>query len=346
MIQWYQRVRRALCAVAVLVSQCAPISGHTASIFADSAFQEQWQQGEALAPNFWGPPVNAKDGRQESYKEATGGTRLVQYFDKGRMELTNGTVTNGLLATELLMGRIQLGETTFEAKIPPAIPVAGDPDSPGPTYAMLAALPRLFARAPTKIGGNVTLAVTPSGTLTGSLDPKTPATTVVSYDMTTGHNIPQAFADYREMAGLPLIGFAITEPFRTTVLVAGKEREVVVQAYERRVLTYAASNPDGFQVEMGNIGQHYYRWRYLGIPEGTTVPTPGTPTASTATATASTSTIPPAPTASAIPTTPGTPATPIIPLAPTATATPPATATPSAPPTSTPRPAINGPKFP
>ena len=37
---------------------------------------------------------------------------------------------------------------------------------------------------------------------------------------------------------------------------------MLLQAYERRVLTYVPTNPEGFQVEMGNIGQHYYDWRY------------------------------------------------------------------------------------
>src|SRR5262245_47123770 len=77
---------------------------HAATSFANPAFQTQWQQGEAITPNLWGPLANAKDGQQEPYKEAPGGTRLVQYFDKGRMELTGGAVTNGLLATELIHG--------------------------------------------------------------------------------------------------------------------------------------------------------------------------------------------------------------------------------------------------
>ncbi|MDQ6601943.1 MAG: hypothetical protein M3Z19_04370, partial [Chloroflexota bacterium] len=108
-----------------------------ASAFASPAFQQQWQRGEALAPNFWGPLVNAKDGQDEAYKEATGGKRKVQYFDKGRMELANGAVTNGLLATELIRGQIQTGDNTFESRPAPAIPIAGDPDNPGPTYAAL-----------------------------------------------------------------------------------------------------------------------------------------------------------------------------------------------------------------
>ena len=45
-------------------------------------------------------------------------------------------------------------------------------------------------------------------------------------------------------------------------MVGGKLQPVMVQLFERRVLTYTASNPTGFQVEMGNIGQHYYQWRY------------------------------------------------------------------------------------
>ena len=37
---------------------------------------------------------------------------------------------------------------------------------------------------------------------------------------------------------------------------------MLIQAYERRVLTYNPANPPAFQVEMGNIGLHYYDWRY------------------------------------------------------------------------------------
>jgi hypothetical protein len=61
----------------------------------------------------------------------------VQYFDKGRMELTNGAITNGLLASEIIKGQIQVGDATFQQKASPAIPIAGDPDNPGPTYAQL-----------------------------------------------------------------------------------------------------------------------------------------------------------------------------------------------------------------
>jgi competence protein ComEC len=52
----------------------------------------------------------------------------------------------------------------------------------------------------------------------------------------------------------------------------------MVQLFERRVLTYTPSNPAGFQVEMGNIGAHYFQFRYLG-PDASLLPAtvaPGT----------------------------------------------------------------------
>jgi hypothetical protein len=80
-------------------------------------------------------------------------------------------------------------------------------------------------------------------------------------------------------------GLPISEAYWTRSLVRGQVIDVLIQAYERRVLTYTPSNSPGFQVEMGNIGQHYYNWRYrfAGQPgEGTgtpfLTPTAGSPT--------------------------------------------------------------------
>src|SRR5205823_1266564 len=102
---------------------------------ATQVFRTKWKAGEALTQNLWGPSYAAPE--QEAYSDATSGYRLVQYFDKGRMELTDpksDTVTNGLLANELITGQIQIGSATFESRSPAAIPIAGDPDNPGPTY--------------------------------------------------------------------------------------------------------------------------------------------------------------------------------------------------------------------
>jgi hypothetical protein len=57
-------------------------------------------------------------------------------------------------------------------------------------------------------------------------------------------------------------GYPIGEAHWIVANVGGVPTDVLVQPFERRVLTYVPGNPPGFQVEMGNVGQHYYRWRY------------------------------------------------------------------------------------
>ncbi len=227
--------------------------------FADPAFGAQWQAGEAITPNFWGVAVTA--GGREPYGS---GMRLVQYFDKGRMELgTDGSVTNGLLATELITGKRQIGDVMFETRQPAAIPIAGDATNTGPTYAQVQAnaaqlLTGTAMSAPgTPVTRSLDGAGAPGMTSVGGSDPQA---TVAMYDATTRHNLPAAFARYRATAGIPAIGLAIAEPFWTNVKVGGKATDVLVQAFERRVLTYTPGNADPFKVEMGNIGQHYFRW--------------------------------------------------------------------------------------
>lgn len=278
-----------------------------ASSFADPAFQQQWQTGEAITPNFWGPLSLAKDGQQEPYKEVAGGQRLVQYFDKGRMELTNGKVTNGLLAKEIVKGQIQTGDAVFQSQSPPAISVAGDLSNPGPTYAQLNSKAKaLFDAAPSQTGNATQAAVSSNGDVSVSTTARSDAATFVIYDDATKHNVAKAFADYRSKAGIPTIGLALCEPFSTNVKVGGQSKQVVIQVFERRVLTYTASNDPTFQVEMGNIGQHYYQWRYGGatptipattqaIPtfvSATVIPPTAVPTKAAATPTSPPATMP------------------------------------------------------
>ena len=291
-----------------------------AADFGDPAFGTQWQAGEAITPNFWGPSVATKSAEQYLYS-GTNRTRFVQYFDKGRMERYDGVtntpgtkVTNGLLATELITGRLQIADDQFTARTPPAIPIAGDTDGGGPTYAFLAgpAATELTANTPTRVSVNGKVDALVAGSMVTHTTPGTvkDARTFTVYDDPTHHNVPQAFAEYRTTVGLANIGYAKAEPFVTTVKVAGKLQEVMVQVFERRVLTFTASNPPMFQVEFGNIGQHYYQWRYQTPDATATVPasTPTTTTSTTAPATAiATPSGPtgPTPTATTPPTTQG-----------------------------------------
>lgn len=257
-----RRGREWLLLIAIISVACIAQPVGAAQSFASPDFQKQWQAGEAILPNFWGPIETALDGQREPYAEAPEGSRLVQYFDKGRMELTNGKVTNGLLATELITGNLQLGDNTFVTRDPATVPVAGDPDSPGPTYASIANATQIRATASAAIGSPTTRALAADGTVTAFTPGGTiPQANIGAYDAVTRHNVPAAFAAFRDRAGVLTIGFAISEPFWSHARVAGQATDVLVQAFERRVLTYTPTNPDPFKVEFGNIGRHYVVWR-------------------------------------------------------------------------------------
>ena len=172
-ISRFLRPRSLLRTLPVMVLLIGALQGasaaEAANRFADPAFQSQWQAGEAISQNFWGPLETAQPGQQEFYADAPGKQRLVQYFDKGRMELTdpaNGTITNGLLATELITGKLQVGDNTFDAHESPAIPIAGDPDNSGPTYlALHITASALLTPVGNAIGTNVTARVSANGDL-------------------------------------------------------------------------------------------------------------------------------------------------------------------------------------
>src|SRR5262245_39903137 len=90
-------------ALALLLVGAGSAGIGAASGYASEMMQANWQQAEKVQPNVWGPLATARDGQQEPYKEAPGGKRLVQYFDKARMEQMDAKapVTTGLLTVEL-----------------------------------------------------------------------------------------------------------------------------------------------------------------------------------------------------------------------------------------------------
>ena len=245
-----------------------PAAGAGTQAFANPAFQQLWAQTDANPAGhsyIWGPgPFTG--GVMEDYKDAPGGKRLVQYFDKARMELNapGGPVTAGLLSVELISGRQQNGDATFVQREAARVTVAGDPDNPFPTYADLAKL-QGAEQDNSGSGAPVATMVNPSGPV-GTYAPATTDSLAktTGYDAQTRHNIPKAFLDFRNspnLGGIQAIGLAITEPVWANVKVNNKTVPVLVQAFERRVLTYTPDNPILFRVEYGNIGRAYYAWR-------------------------------------------------------------------------------------
>ena len=217
----------------------------------------------------YGPDVVSM--RMEPYAESPGGQRTVFYFDKARMELTTPTsgVSNGLLVTEMVSGGVQVGNSAFTSHRPAAIPVAGDADnnSACPTYATLwgvASFGDLAKdRHAVKQIGQPVNATLDSGGHVASDDTRTGYATVAQYEPTLGHNIPDVFWNW--MQTLPsdwqtLLGLPITEPYWTQTRVGGTLKWVLMQAFERRVLTYTPDNAPAWQVEMGNVGLHFLLW--------------------------------------------------------------------------------------
>ncbi len=231
----------------------------------------------------WGPQPIATGF--EAYVETSRGQRLVRYYDKGRMEVTDPFkdssdpwfVTSGLLAREMITGRIQFGDRSFTARGAAQIPIAGDADAPtAATYADL--LPLLNAE-PAAEGAAITTRLTNDA---GRLDDPAMAQfgVVGSYLVPeTNHRIASVFWDYLnrqalllsgdELVAAPLFdplffttGFPITEAYWVSVTVDGVPEDVLAQCFQRRCLTYNPANPDPWKVEMGNVGRHYYEWRY------------------------------------------------------------------------------------
>jgi hypothetical protein len=62
------------------------------------------------------------------------------------------------------------------------------------------------------------------------------------------------------------MGYPVTEAYWTKQTVGGKTYDVLVQAFQRQVLTYTPDNAPPWRVQFGNVALHYYTWRYGKAP--------------------------------------------------------------------------------
>ena len=293
-IRWIGRGIAATALSATLFSslpaQAAPWSNRFE--FASQSFRNVWNETDASPGDrslTWGP--RPWFDYREFYKQSPRGLRQVQYFDKARMEINNPNaaqsrfyVTNGLLPVEMISGRVKLGDANsadqFEQRDPAAVPVAGDlpkvnPDAP--TYASfrLVATTNNDNPAQERLGQRVSSTFDKGGNIGSRPDLAVAGTEIVAFNAQTKHNVPAVFKSYQDFYDRPggvsslfAFGLPITEPYWIRARVGGVEKDIMVQIYERRVLTFTPSNPDQYKVEMGNVGQHYFQWRYpqLGTP--------------------------------------------------------------------------------
>ncbi len=268
--------------------------------FADPAFANVWQRADGPVASgvagrgwTWGPTGFAN--LREPYAQSAGGTRLVQYFDKARMEINNPQadpanpfyVTNGLLVVEMISGRVQVGDKEFDPTVyaPAGVPVAGDVDSPdAPTYGSLAGVASLAGenRAADRAGQVISETLNRAGQVGQGGDRAALGLRLGNYQAATGHNIADVFWRFMTASGpvavggtvqnglifdwVSTLGYPITEPYWVHARVAGQDKWLLMQAFQRRVLTYNPDNVPAWQVEMGNVGRHYYDWRYTQRP--------------------------------------------------------------------------------
>ncbi len=286
-------VRRIALMLVIMLLAANPVAG----LADDDVFQRTWARtdkpvtdGQVSRTWMWG--TESFTGTiSEQYLESPGGTRDVQYFDKARMEISDPSaaddglwyVTNGLLVVELISGKMQIGHDRFEPRFPAVIPVAGDRDDPhGPTYATFAAL--LDAK-PAAFRESITERLDRNGQVTHDRALGALGITTVHTDDVTNHAIAEPFWAFMNSTGLvwqdgelveaalfedPIFatGRPITEPYWATVKVANTIQDVLVQCFERRCLTYTPDNPEGWQVEAGNVGRHYHDWRHQQTTPG------------------------------------------------------------------------------
>lgn len=212
-------------------------------------------------------------------------------------------VTTGLLVAELVSGKQQIGDKQYRAIGPAEIAVGGDglsADPDAPTYTSFRPIASLTGpganRAPNRTDQLATSTINRAG-IVGD-DPALgfyPGARMAAYSDVLGHNIPQAMWDFLNLKGLVeqngalkdgqpvanwifVMGYPITEPYWARIKISGVYYDVLFQMYERRSLAYIPSFSKDWQVQMGNVGAHYYRWLYGGpLPTPLALLTPTAP---------------------------------------------------------------------
>ena len=274
------------------------------------------QDGAVNRTWMWGP--EPFEETTEPYVESPGDQRAVVYYDKSRMEINDPVanqndpwyVTNGLLVVELVSGNMQTGDSEHQPRWPAVVNVAGDANDPtGPTYATFNPL---RSAAPAATGALITQRVDRSGGVWNDGSLAGYGVAAGPYISETKHTVAGPFWTFMNSSGLVYenggfttenlfenpfyaTGFPITEAYWANVKVGGVYQDVLMQCFERRCLTYTPGNDAGWQVEAGNVGQHYYTWRYTDT--GPVTPTPTATSTATPTATATPTQPAPTPTA-------------------------------------------------
>jgi hypothetical protein len=201
----------------------------------------------ALGDNYVAPPFRAfyyrHDGMRLLGPSISGmlqsaGTP-VQYFEKGRLEDHRNEVGDPSWAISLGRLTVELISSAPQSQVNDA----------NITYADLARLSQLRHEPPTNFTGGTAPV---EGGIFVPFDPL--------LQPTFGYIVAPPFWAYLDQAGhfptgwLHAVGLPITDAFEVETMKHGGPRIILMQAFERAVLTFDALNPPAWQVEQGNLG--------------------------------------------------------------------------------------------
>jgi uncharacterized membrane protein (UPF0127 family) len=276
-------------------SDVAPTTSREPEQAGESPFERNWARidypvatDEVERTWLWGPAALTED-LAEVYVDAPIGRRRVLYYDKARMEITDPNadpseswfVTNGLLVVEMITGELHVGDDATLSRNPSAIAVAGDVGQvSAPSYASLAGL---LDAEPHPGGGEIIARIDGSGVVSDDHELGQYGVVAVELITETNHRVAAPFWSFLQSTGaiwtgsgyaedmlfpdpFYATGLPITEAYWAAVEVGGQPRDVLLQCFERRCLTFTPDNPESWRVESGNVGRHYYEWRY-GLAE-------------------------------------------------------------------------------
>ncbi len=282
--------------------------------FANPAFKNLWFRSDGLVaasnaarPYVWGREPFAT--RTERYENSPNRQRLVQYFPKGRMEITrpDGDATNqwyvssGLLVRDMVAGVVQIGDNLVQLYRPVNTPVVGDENQPlasTPRYGDVASVAFNSSAARSLTGQPITRTLragdppNTGGRVVPRASNAQPKINYGYFEPTSRHNIAAPFWDFMnatgqvyapngEIATAPIfdwqyiLGYPLTEAYWVNAKIEGKTQEVLVQFFQRRVLYFNPAAPASQQVDFTNVGSHWYNWQYgpvVAYTGDTTVP--------------------------------------------------------------------------
>ncbi len=259
---------------------------------ADPAFRELWERfdrpvADSLVPRdwTWGPkPIVTI---REPYSSSPAGSRLVEYYPKGRMEITDPSrprtdpwfVTSGRLVWEMIYGKIEVGPGRYEARQAAEEPIFGEPMPPRTvTYASLARAVSALGnvRIDARSGRPIYEKLSFDGRIEADLSLAVYDQRYGQYDRAANHNVAKVFSDLlaavdavyeggrqvrAQVYSVRDIGLALAEPYWIRVTVDGRVQDALVQPFERRVLVFLPE-ADEPRVRMADSGLHYLAWRY------------------------------------------------------------------------------------